>query len=85
MVNEGAKILEEKVAARPHDIDIVWIYGYGFPVYRGGPMFWADEVGLGKILEAVNRYRERVGAEYWTPSPLLERLAAAGKGFYARG
>jgi 3-hydroxyacyl-CoA dehydrogenase len=85
MVNEGAKILEEGVAARPHDIDIVWIYGYGFPVYRGGPMFWADEVGLPKIVEAIERYRERIGAEYWTPAPLLARLAAEGKGFYASG
>ena len=85
MVNEGAKILEEGVAARPHDIDVVWIYGYGFPVHRGGPMFWADEVGLAKVLEAIERYRQQVGAEYWTPAPLLQRLAAAGKGFYASG
>jgi 3-hydroxyacyl-CoA dehydrogenase len=85
MVNEAAKILEEGVAARPHDIDIVWIYGYGFPVYRGGPMFWADEVGLPKILEAVLRYRETVGAEYWQPAPRLERLAREGRGFYSPG
>ena len=82
MVNEGAKTLEEGVAARPHDIDIVWIYGYGFPVYRGGPMFWADEVGLANILRAVKRYQESVGAEYWRPAPLLEKLASEGRGFY---
>ena len=84
MVNEGAKILEEGVAARPHDVDIVWIYGYGFPVYRGGPMFWADEVGLKSIHEAVLRYRDTVGAEYWQPAPLLERLAKDGRRFYTR-
>ncbi|HYW93553.1 MAG TPA: 3-hydroxyacyl-CoA dehydrogenase NAD-binding domain-containing protein [Gammaproteobacteria bacterium] len=82
MVNEGAKILEEGIAARPLDIDIVWIYGYGFPVYRGGPMFWADQVGLDKIYDAILKYRDRLGAEYWTPAPLLERLAKEGKGFY---
>jgi 3-hydroxyacyl-CoA dehydrogenase len=84
MVNEGAKILEEGIAARPHDVDIVWIYGYGFPVYRGGPMFWADDVGLAKIRDAILRYRETVGAEYWQPAPRLERLAAEGRGFYSR-
>jgi 3-hydroxyacyl-CoA dehydrogenase len=83
MVNEGAKILEEGVAARPHDIDIVWIYGYGFPVYRGGPMYWADEVGLARIRDAMLRYRETVGAQYWEPAPLLQRLAREGGGFYA--
>jgi 3-hydroxyacyl-CoA dehydrogenase len=82
MVNEAALILEEGVAARPHDVDIVWIYGYGFPVYRGGPMFWADQVGLPAIRDAVLRYRESVGAEYWQPAPLLEKLAAGGRGFY---
>ncbi|HYW02796.1 MAG TPA: 3-hydroxyacyl-CoA dehydrogenase NAD-binding domain-containing protein [Gammaproteobacteria bacterium] len=82
MVNEGARILEEGIAARPLDIDIVWIYGYGFPVYRGGPMFWADQVGLGKIHDAILKYRDRLGPEYWTPAPLLERLAKEGKGFY---
>jgi len=84
MVNEGAKILEEGVAARPHDIDIVWIYGYGFRVYRGGPMFWADEVGLPKVLEAILQYRESVGAEYWEPAPLIERYVKEGRGFYKR-
>ncbi|HEX7045907.1 MAG TPA: 3-hydroxyacyl-CoA dehydrogenase NAD-binding domain-containing protein [Burkholderiales bacterium] len=82
MVNEGAKILEEGIAARPLDIDIVWIYGYGFPVYRGGPMFWADQVGLDTIYQAILKYRKQFGAEYWEPAPLLERLAKEGKGFY---
>lgn len=84
MINEGAKILEEGIAARSLDIDAVWLYGYGFPVYLGGPMFYADTVGLKKIYDAILRYRDLVGAEYWTPAPLLEKLAKEGKGFYAR-
>ncbi|MDD3249823.1 MAG: 3-hydroxyacyl-CoA dehydrogenase NAD-binding domain-containing protein [Smithellaceae bacterium] len=84
MINEGAKILEEGIAARSLDIDAVWLYGYGFPVYLGGPMFYADTVGLKKIYDAILRYRDLVGAEYWTPAPLLEKLAKEGKGFYAK-
>ena len=83
MVNEGAKILEEGIAARPLDIDIVWIYGYGFPVYRGGLMFWADQVGLKTIYEGVLRYHQTIGGKQWEPAPLLERLAKEGKGFYS--
>jgi len=82
MINEGARILEEGIAARPLDIDIVWIYGYGFPVYRGGPMFHADQIGLKTIYDAILKYRAQVGAEYWEPAPLLEKLAKEGKGFY---
>ena len=74
MVNEGAKILDEKMAQRASDIDIVWINGYGWPVYRGGPMFWADSVGLATIAARLTQY----GIE---PAPLLARLAAEGKGF----
>lgn len=84
MINEGAKILEEGIAARPLDIDAVWLYGYGFPVYLGGPMFYADTVGLKKVYEAIVKYRDMIGAEYWTPSPLLEKLAKKGKGFYSK-
>lgn len=80
LVNEAAKILDEGIALRSSDIDIVWIYGYGFPVYRGGPMFWADSIGLDKIYEKVCEYRESQG-QFWEPSPLLERLAKDGKGF----
>jgi len=83
MVNEGAKILDEGVAQRPEDIDVAMINGLGFPAYTGGPMWWADEIGLPKVLEAILRYRDLVGAEYWTPAPLLERLAREGKGFYS--
>ena len=83
MINEGAKILEEGIAARPVDIDAVYLYGYGFPAYHGGPMFYADTVGLKNIYEAILKYKDLVGAEYWTPSPLLEKLAKEGKGFYS--
>jgi 3-hydroxyacyl-CoA dehydrogenase len=84
MINEGAKILEEGIAARPLDIDVVWIYGYGFPVYLGGPMFYADQIGLKKIYEAILKYKDMVGAEFWEPSPLLAKLAKEGKGFYTK-
>ena len=82
MINEGAKILEEGIAARPHDIDIVWLTGFGFPVYLGGPMFYADQIGLKTVYDALLHYKDQVGAEFFTPAPLLERLALAGKGFY---
>jgi 3-hydroxyacyl-CoA dehydrogenase len=84
MINEGAKILDEGIAARPLDIDVVWLYGYGFPVYLGGPMFYADTVGLKNIYGAILKYRDLVGAKYWTPAPLLEKLAKEGKGFYSK-
>jgi 3-hydroxyacyl-CoA dehydrogenase len=80
MVNEGAKILEEGIAIRSSDIDIVWINGYGWPVYRGGPMFYGEQVGLGKVLERLRDYEAKLGPEF-KPSGLLERLAADGKGF----
>jgi 3-hydroxyacyl-CoA dehydrogenase len=80
MVNEGAKILEEKKAIRASDIDVVWQNGYGWPVYRGGPMFWADQVGLSKILETVKAFQATMG-DQWKPSALLETLVAEGKGF----
>lgn len=81
MVNEGAKILEEGVAARPLDIDIVWIYGYGFPAYRGGPMFWADQVGVKTIYETVKRFHDTVGGDQWKPSALLAKLASENRKF----
>ena len=81
MVNEGAKILEEGIALRALDIDVVWIYGYGFPVYRGGPMFWADQIGLDTVLDRVKQFYQDTGQEAWQPAPLLEQLAGEGKGF----
>ncbi|GFE80945.1 3-hydroxyacyl-CoA dehydrogenase [Steroidobacter agaridevorans] len=80
MINEGAKILEEKIAIRPSDIDIVWINGYGWPVYRGGPMFYADTVGLANVVAKLKEYGPKLGADFKI-SPLLEKLAAEGKKF----
>jgi 3-hydroxyacyl-CoA dehydrogenase len=80
MVNEGAKILEEKKAIRASDIDVVWQNGYGWPVYRGGPMYWADEVGLPKILETIRTFEARMG-DQWRPADLLVRLVEEGKRF----
>ena len=79
LVNEGARILDEGIALRASDIDIVWINGYGFPRWRGGIMHWADRVGLDNILAAIERFGEN--QDYWEPAPLLRRLAADGKGF----
>ncbi|WP_185984370.1 3-hydroxyacyl-CoA dehydrogenase NAD-binding domain-containing protein [Aureimonas mangrovi] len=81
MVNEGARILEEGIAARPGDIDVIWVHGYGFPAWRGGPMFWADEVGLPAIVAALDDYSKQPGGEALAPAPLLRRLAGEGKGF----
>ena len=75
MVNEGAKILEEKIAIRGSDIDVVWVNGYGWPLYRGGPMHWADSVGLAEIVERIRHYSASLGGSHWDLSPLLARLA----------
>ncbi len=81
MINEGARILEEKIAARPSDIDVVWLYGYGWPIYRGGPMFYADQVGLKKIAERLSFYAKQTNDPSLEPAPLLKRLADEGKTF----
>jgi 3-hydroxyacyl-CoA dehydrogenase len=81
LVNEGAKILEEGIALRASDIDMVYLSGYGFPLYRGGPMFHADTVGLPKVLAAIEGYARGYHGEAWAPAPLLQRLAAEDKGF----
>jgi 3-hydroxyacyl-CoA dehydrogenase len=73
MVNEGAKILEEGIAQRASDIDVVWVYGYGWPVYRGGPMFWADTVGLDKIVDGLKRQEERMKPEFSFSQLLLDK------------
>jgi 3-hydroxyacyl-CoA dehydrogenase len=83
MVNEGARILEEGIAARPLDVDVIWIYGYGFPVYRGGILFWADQVGLKTIYDKVSQIHQETGDDVWKPAALLEKLAKEGKGFYS--
>jgi 3-hydroxyacyl-CoA dehydrogenase len=81
MVNEGAKILDEKIAIRPSDVDVIWVYGYGWPVYRGGPMFWADQIGLKAVRDRMLQFQKTTNDAFWTPSPLLTRLADQGKGF----
>jgi 3-hydroxyacyl-CoA dehydrogenase len=80
MVNEGARILEEKIAIRASDIDVIWVYGYGWPIYRGGPMFWADSLGLKAVRDRILEFR-RVHGEHWAPAPLLDRLVNEGKTF----
>ena len=81
MVNEGALILEEGIAQRSSDIDVVYCHGYGMPRHRGGPMMYADTVGLDRVLAAIEKYRARYGDLYWTPAPLLVTLAKAGRSF----
>ena len=83
LVNEAAHILEEGIANKPSDIDIAYIFGYGFPPYRGGPMLYADEVGLFNVVQAMHRFAQNPldDANFWKPAPLLARLAAEGKTF----
>lgn len=81
LVTEGARILEEGIALRSSDIDVIWLNGYGFPRHRGGPMHYADSVGLGAVHEKVCEFRDRFGPKYWQPPALLERLARLGGRF----
>jgi 3-hydroxyacyl-CoA dehydrogenase len=81
MVNEGAKILEEGIAKRAVDVDAIWIHGYGFPAYHGGPLYWADQIGLKAIEETVRHFQSTVGGKQWRPSALLGKLAREGKRF----
>ena len=86
LMNVGCEVLSEGVAYRASDIDIVYLYGYGFPAYRGGPMFWAEnEVGLKTALEKLNKYSAATGGKWLKVSPLLEKLVAEGKGFASVG
>jgi 3-hydroxyacyl-CoA dehydrogenase len=80
LVNEGARILEERYALRAVDIDIIYINGYGFPAYRGGPMWYADTVGLKKVYDRIVDFKQTHG-ELWEPAPLLKKLAAEGRTF----
>jgi 3-hydroxyacyl-CoA dehydrogenase len=82
MINEGAYLIAAGLVPRPHEIDVIWLHGFGFPAWRGGPMFYADQVGLRTVCQALLKYREQVGAAYFTPAPLLQQLADAGEGFY---
>jgi 3-hydroxyacyl-CoA dehydrogenase len=81
MINEGARILEEKVASRPSDVDVIWLYGYGWPIYRGGPMFYADQVGLKHIADRLSYYAKATNDPSLQPAALLKRLADEGKTF----
>ncbi|MEN7527988.1 MULTISPECIES: 3-hydroxyacyl-CoA dehydrogenase NAD-binding domain-containing protein [unclassified Cupriavidus] len=81
LVNEGAKILEEGIASKASDIDMVYLTGYGFPLFRGGPMLYADQVGLFNVAQSMKRYAKGYHGEAWTVAPLLQKLADEGKGF----
>jgi 3-hydroxyacyl-CoA dehydrogenase len=87
LVNEGAKILEEGIAQRASDIDVVYLTGYGFPPYRGGPMHYADSLGLFNVVRAMRRLARNPHGDSsaWEPAPLLQKLAAEGKSFSAPG
>lgn len=83
LINEGALILEEGIAQRPSDIDVVYVFGYAFPAAKGGPMHYADQVGLKKIYDKICEYRDLYGEMYWKPAPLLEKLAKENSTFAA--
>jgi 3-hydroxyacyl-CoA dehydrogenase len=80
LINEGAKILEEGIAQRSSDLDVIWLHGYGFPRYRGGPMFWADSLGLDHVYQVMKQFHE-THQDWLEPAPLLKRLAAEGETF----
>jgi len=80
LINEAARVLEEGIALRASDIDVVYVNGYGFPGWRGGPMRYADSVGLKNIVDRVSRFQQEFG-ERWQVSPLLQKLAESGKTF----
>ena len=83
LVNEGARILQEGIASKASDIDMVYITGYGFPIFRGGPMHYAQEFGVLNMMGAMKRFalNPKDDAEFWQPAPLLQTLAHAGRGF----
>ncbi|MDB5946900.1 MAG: 3-hydroxyacyl-CoA dehydrogenase, partial [Ramlibacter sp.] len=83
LVNEGARILEDGIASKAGDIDMVYLTGYGFPLHRGGPMMYADQVGLFNVVQAMKRFQQnpRDDQQFWEPAPLLAKLAAEGKSF----
>jgi 3-hydroxyacyl-CoA dehydrogenase len=83
LVNEAARLLEEGIAQRASDVDMVYLTGYGFPLHRGGPMCYADTLGLYNVAQAMKRFAANPNddAEFWQPAPLLARLVAEGKSF----
>ena len=80
LVNEGAKVLQEGIAQRASDIDLIYVNGYGFPAWRGGPMFFADTVGVDKVYQRICDFHALHG-DFWTPAPLLKNLAESGRTF----
>ena len=84
MVNEGAKILDEGIALRASDIDVVWVNGYGWPVYTGGPMFWADTLGLESVVDKIEHYHETLGGEHWRPAERWARVLADGAALHTQ-
>ena len=85
MINEGARILEEGIARRPGDIDVIWVHGYGFPIWRGGPMYYADSLGLAHVRDRLIDFADKTGDDRHCPAPLLQELAASAKGFASLG
>jgi 3-hydroxyacyl-CoA dehydrogenase len=79
LANEGAAIVDEGIASRPSDVDVVYLNGYGFPKWRGGPLFYADAMGLDRVLEKLQALREQTGDPCWEPAPLFGRLIDQGK------
>jgi 3-hydroxyacyl-CoA dehydrogenase len=84
MVNEGAKILEEKIAIRASDIDVIWVYGYGWPVYRGGPMFWASQIGLPKVRDKMLEFQKATGDAFWDAGAAAQAPGRRGQGVRER-
>jgi 3-hydroxyacyl-CoA dehydrogenase len=80
MINEGARVLADGIASRAADIDVIYLTGYGFPAYRGGPMCYADQIGLAKILDRIETFHRELG-QRWAPAPLLVQLARGGSTF----
>ncbi len=85
MVNEGARILEERIASRPVDIDVIFVNGFGWPAWRGGPMFWADSIGLEKVRDKLNHYANMTADPNMQPAILIERLASHHGSFAGMG
>jgi 3-hydroxyacyl-CoA dehydrogenase len=81
LANEGLRVLEDGFATRASDVDVIYCYGFGFPRHRGGPLFYADTIGLPAVLSRVQEYRARFG-DYWQPAPLLERLVNEKRSLY---
>ncbi len=79
LINEGARILDEGIAVRASDIDLIYLYGYGFPMHRGGPMLYADQVGLGSVAQTMREFAASSQDEFWEPAPLISRLLAEGR------